>query len=161
MSEIKVLFCTPTGCTSSKTVYPGSPCTLLICSNDIIKRRNDASFLPLQISWTCSFVCLLVWMLLTETSKSLKVWIFWTFFYLSGDISSNMAWSMNSDHVHHDNLPCPMNSPFPLFPFLALKQRKSTFSMGKSRQRTTLAVLFTFSMFIKAYMTVLMYTKLY
>ena len=98
----------------------------------IVKRRSDASFLPLHISWTCSFVRLLVSMLLTETSESLKVLIFWTFFDLSGDISQNMAWSMNSDPVHHDNLHCPMNSPFPLFPILALNKRKSTFkfSMG-------------------------------
>ena len=64
---------------------------------------------------------------LTETSESMKVLIFWTFFDLSGDISHNMAWSMNFDPVHHDNLPCPMNSPFPVFQFLAFKKKKSTF----------------------------------
>ena len=33
VSEIKVLFCAPTGCTPPKTVHPGiSPCTLLICT---------------------------------------------------------------------------------------------------------------------------------
>ena len=35
-----------------------------------------------------------------------------------------MAWSMNCDPVHHDNLPCPMNSPFPFLSFLVLKKEK-------------------------------------
>ena len=35
VSEIKVLFCAPTGCISPKTMRPEIyPCTLLICSND-------------------------------------------------------------------------------------------------------------------------------
>ena len=41
VSEIKVLFGAPTGCTSPKTVRPGiSPCTLIVCSyNNWLKKR--------------------------------------------------------------------------------------------------------------------------
>ena len=49
---------------------------------------------------------------------------------MSGDISHNMAWSMNfNPAVHHDNLPCPMNSQFPFFLFLAFNKRKPTFKI--------------------------------
>ena len=41
VSEIKVIFCALTGCTSPKSVHPGfSPCSLLICSNDKLKKNN-------------------------------------------------------------------------------------------------------------------------
>ena len=49
VSEIKVLFGAPTGCTSPKTVRPGIfPCTLNICSyiNRVIKRAHTGCTPP-------------------------------------------------------------------------------------------------------------------
>ena len=50
VSEIKVLFGAPTGCTSPKTVRPGiSPCTFFICSYiNWLKKRAHTGCTPLK-----------------------------------------------------------------------------------------------------------------
>ena len=59
VSEIKVLFCAPTGCTSLKTVHPGfSPCTLLLCSNDkLSKKRAHSGCTPPKIVHPAAEMC--------------------------------------------------------------------------------------------------------
>ena len=59
VSEIKVIFGVPTGCTSPKTVRPGiSPCTLCICSyNNWLKKRAHTGCTPPKIVHPAVKVC--------------------------------------------------------------------------------------------------------
>ena len=59
VSEIKVLFSVPTGCTSAESVHLGiSPCTLFICGyNNCFKKHAHTGCTPLKIVHPAMKMC--------------------------------------------------------------------------------------------------------